>query len=447
MPDGTVEPKWWISKGERPDGPFDVDMIRGRIKALELFPDNLACPVGGDEWRPLRDWKEAFEDAISVAASLLPPPPPLNFSNDRVKTSSSPEKMVIRTSGDKKPISENSQGQPKASSDSPKNIVSEANSPFEGNLQGKLDLKEHVQPGWLLYLMIMVPFLLPSFGSTPGSPWFLAIVATIFGGIVFSVLIQPRENGYGIGVGAFLFTFIIAIPLLFFFQDMATRYAGVSFSEAMKIGGGNIRIKIFTCLTWLVGNGYNQLSPEDLGASLPFFYQLIAMFSSVALCEEVLKLVPVMFMANCAGEGRRKNVLFTGAMSGLGFGIVEGVLYHSQMYQPLEMPLSIYLLRFFSVAMLHGCWTVISAACFYHLTENPDDKTHNPPTDIFEYTFLILISVIASMSLHSLYNVLVSRYFFLGLLMAWLTVFVTVRVFDTPHEPQNLPHTDSTGVE
>mgnify|MGYP003131216583 CR=1 FL=1 len=328
---------------------------------------------------------------------------------------------------------------------SPKNIASGANSPFEANLQGKLDLKEHVQPGWLLYLMIMVPFLLPSFGSTPGSPWFLAIVATIFGGIVFSVLIHPRGNSYGIGIGAFLFTFVIAIPLLFFFQDMATRYAGVTFSEVMK--GGEGRFKLFFCLTWLIGNGYNQLSPEDLGASLPFFYQLIAMFSSVALCEEVLKLVPVMFMANCAGEGRRKNVLFTGAMSGLGFGIVEGVLYHSQVYQPLEMPLSIYLLRFFSVAMLHGCWTVISAACFYHLTENPDDQSHNPPTDIFEYTFLILISVIASMSLHSLYNVLISRYLFLGLLIAWLTVFVTVRVFDTPHEPQNLPHPDSAGVE
>ncbi len=447
MPDGTVEPKWWISNGERPDGPFDVDIVRERIRTLELFPDNLACPVGGDEWRSLRDWKEAFQDAISVATSLLPPPPPLNSANDRVQASSTPEEMTVRPDEEKEPISENAQERSKISTESPNNIVSGANTTLEANLLGKLDLKEHVHPGWILYLMIMVPFFLPSFGSTPGSPWFLAIVATFFGGIVFSVLIQPRENGYGVGIGAFFFTFIIAIPLLFFFQEMTTRYAGVSFSEAMKIGGGNIRIKIFTCLTWLVGNGYNQLSPEDLGASLPFLYQLIAVFSSVALCEEVLKLVPVMFMANCAGEGRRKNILFTGAMSGLGFGIVEGVLYHSQMYQPLEMPLSIYLLRFFSVAMLHGCWTVISAACFYHLTENPDDKSHDPPTDIFEYTFLILISVIASMALHSLYNVLVSRSFFLGLLMAWLTVFITVRVFDTPHETQNSLSTDSVGVE
>lgn len=447
MPERTVEPKWWISNGDKPDGPFDIDIIRGRIEAFELFPDNLACPVGGDEWRPLRDWKEAFEDAISVATSLLPPPPPLNSTNDRVQASSTQEEISVRPSEEKESISENAQERSKISTESPKNIASGANTTFEANLQGKLDLKEHVQPGWILYLMILVPFLLPSFGSTPGSPWFLAIVATIFGGIVFSVLIQPRENGYGVSIGAFFFTFIIAIPLLFFFQEMATRYAGVTFSEAMKIGGGNIRIKIFTCLTWLIGNGYNQLSPDDLGTNLPFFYHLFAMLSSVALCEEVLKLVPVMFMAKCDGEGRRKNVLFTGAMSGLGFGIVEGVLYHSQVYHPLEMPLSIYLLRFFSVAMLHGCWTVISAACFYHFTENPDDKSHNPPTDIFEYTFLILISVIASMSLHSLYNVLISRYLFLGLLMAWLTVFITVRIFDSQQEPQNLICTDSAGVE
>ena len=97
--------------------------------------------------------------------------------------------------------------------------------------------------------------------------------------------------------------------------------------------------------------------------------------------------------------------------------------------------------------MLHGCWTVISAACFYHLSENPDDKSHNPPTDIFEYTFLILISVLASMGLHSLYNVLVTRSLFLGLLVAWLTVFVTMRLFDSQDEPQNLICTDSAGVE
>ena len=130
MPDGTVEPKWWISKGERPDGPFDVDMIRGRIKALELFPDNLACPVGGDEWRPIRDWKEAFEDAIAAAASLLPPPPPLNYSPDCVKTSSSPEEMAIRTSGEKKPISENLQGHPKASSEFPQKYCLWSKYPF-----------------------------------------------------------------------------------------------------------------------------------------------------------------------------------------------------------------------------------------------------------------------------------------------------------------------------
>ena len=32
----------------------------------------------------------------------------------------------------------------------------------------------------------------------------------------------------------------------------------------------------------------------------------------------------------------------------------------------------------------------------YHLLENPDDNSHKPPTDIFEYTFLILFSVISS---------------------------------------------------
>lgn len=217
MPDRTVEHKWWISNGDKPDGPFEIEIIRGRIKALDLFPDNLACPVGGDEWRPLRDWKEAFADAISVAVSLLPPPPPINFTNDRVQAGSVPEEMTFRPSEEKGPILEKTQGKSITSSESPPNIGSGAGSAFKPDPQGNLDLKEHMQPGWILYLMILVPFLLPSFGSTPGSPWLLAIVATIFGGIVFSVLIQPQENGFGAGIVAFIFTFIIAIPLLFFF--------------------------------------------------------------------------------------------------------------------------------------------------------------------------------------------------------------------------------------
>ncbi|QDT22416.1 PrsW family glutamic-type intramembrane protease [Gimesia chilikensis] len=436
MPERTVEPKWWISNGSKPDGPFDIDIIRARIKALELFPDNLACPVGGDEWRPLRDWKEAFGDAISVAVSRLPPPPPLNSTNDRIQASSAPEELTLQPGGERKPIAENTEGQPITSSESPPKIAYGANVTFEPYLQNILDLKKYVQPGWILYLMIMVPFFLPNFGSTPGSPWFIAIVATIFGGILFSVLIQPQENDYGIAIGAFIFTFIIGLPLLFFFQEMATKYAGTPFSEVMKTGGG--RFKIFLCLTWLIGNGYNQISPDDLGASLPFFYHFVAMFSSVALCEEVLKFIPVMYVAKSTAGDWKQRGLFVGALSGLGFGIVEGVMYHSQMYQPQEMPLSIYLLRFFSVAMLHGCWTTISAACFYYLLENPDDYSHKPPTDIFEYTFLILVSVLASMGLHSLYNVLVARSLFLGLLIAWLTVFITVRLFDSRHEPQNL---------
>ncbi|QDU05460.1 hypothetical protein V6x_51970 [Gimesia chilikensis] len=445
MPDRIVKPKWWISNGERPDGPYDVDIVRERIRTRELFPDNLACPVGGEEWRPLRDWKEVFADAISVAVSRLPPPPPINTTDDRFQVRSAPEELTLQPGRERRPISENTEGQPITSSEPYPNIAYGADVAFEPYLQNLQDLKKYVKSGWILYLLIMVPFFLPDFGSTPGSPWFLAIIATIIGGILFSVLIQPQENDYGIGISVFVFTFIIAIPLLFFFQEMASKYAGTPFTEVMQSGGG--RFKLFMCLTWLIGNGYNQISPEDMGASLPFFYHLVAMFSSVALCEEVLKLIPVLYVAKHTVGDWKQRCLFVGAMSGLGFGVVEGVLYHSQVYQPQAMSLSIYLIRFFSVATLHGCWTIISAACFYHLIENPDDNTHKPPEDIFECTFLILVSVISSMILHSLYNVLVTWSLFLGLLVAWLTVFITVRVFDARSELQNLPCTDSTGTK
>ncbi len=70
-----VDSKWWLANGDQHEGPFSVKEILARVARSDLRHDQLACPVGGSEWKPLREW-DAFAEKIDDA-ELIPPPPPL----------------------------------------------------------------------------------------------------------------------------------------------------------------------------------------------------------------------------------------------------------------------------------------------------------------------------------------------------------------------------------
>lgn len=71
--------KWWLANGNQHEGPFSGKEILTRIAQSELRNDQLACPVGGSEWKPLREW-DVFAETID-GSEQMPPPPPLPSQN------------------------------------------------------------------------------------------------------------------------------------------------------------------------------------------------------------------------------------------------------------------------------------------------------------------------------------------------------------------------------
>jgi len=59
---------WWLSSGDKPEGPFPAEHVTEWLKSGQISPDTMACPEGGRDWRRL--------DAIDEFARLVPPPSP-----------------------------------------------------------------------------------------------------------------------------------------------------------------------------------------------------------------------------------------------------------------------------------------------------------------------------------------------------------------------------------
>ncbi|MBN8624925.1 MAG: PrsW family intramembrane metalloprotease [Planctomycetes bacterium] len=102
------------------------------------------------------------------------------------------------------------------------------------------------------------------------------------------------------------------------------------------------------------------------------------------------------------------EIFFVGALSGLGFGVSEGVHYAFDVYRPLEAPFSIYLLRFFGVALGHGLWTLVASIVYWSVLKDrmPKPVASAEGPQIFTWD---LACVFASAIPHALYNSLLTH--------------------------------------
>jgi len=65
---------WWVAQGDAHTGPFPVAQLRERLNSSDLNEEQLACPVGGDEWKPLSEWADVL--GVKESEEVLPIPPP-----------------------------------------------------------------------------------------------------------------------------------------------------------------------------------------------------------------------------------------------------------------------------------------------------------------------------------------------------------------------------------
>ena len=52
---GTGPARWWLTAGEKAEGPFPADHVAEWLKSGQISPDTLACEESGKEWRRLHE--------------------------------------------------------------------------------------------------------------------------------------------------------------------------------------------------------------------------------------------------------------------------------------------------------------------------------------------------------------------------------------------------------
>ena len=59
---------WWLAKGGQSEGPYSEAYLAAAMLGGAVSSDMLACPVGGSQWRPLREWPSFVSVILTLKA-------------------------------------------------------------------------------------------------------------------------------------------------------------------------------------------------------------------------------------------------------------------------------------------------------------------------------------------------------------------------------------------
>ena len=119
--------------------------------------------------------------------------------------------------------------------------------------------------------------------------------------------------------------------------------------------------QLFVFLAW--GFGLPGLNPFYVLIEKTFPLSVIGYIMGVGITEEIAKAVPLLIILYRAKEPLiPQTVVFYGLISGIAFGVWEGVEYQMTVNAEQEYTLSFYLniLRLTSLPFLHACWCGIA---------------------------------------------------------------------------------------
>ena len=239
--------------------------------------------------------------------------------------------------------------------------------------------------------------------------WIYALLAGgVFLALAF-ILFPGASNPIHLLVIA-LFTATIGILLLLVTQLLA------AWTQGRILVSRNIVILLVFWIAWAIGFSYRAAMDPDLGL-VPSF---LGFTFGVGFCEEVCKVLPLLWYYRVKGTLPWRTSCAWGFVSGIGFGVSEGIMYAGQFYNGFATG-EMYLVRFISCVALHGIWSA-SAALFIHKFR------HIIEAEFAWYDFvpraLFLVSI--SMILHGLYDTFLKRDMHL---LALLTAFASFAWF------------------
>jgi RsiW-degrading membrane proteinase PrsW (M82 family) len=222
--------------------------------------------------------------------------------------------------------------------------------------------------------------------------WIYALLAGgVFLAITFVLFPGARQAIHLLVIGAFTAT--IGILLLLLAQLLA------EWTQARILISGNIVIMFLFWIAWAIGFSYRAAVDPELGL-VPSF---LGFTFGVGLCEEVCKVLPLLWHYRVKGPLPWRTASAWGFISGVGFGISEGITYSADFYNGIASG-DMYLVRFISCVALHGIWSA-SAALFIHRFQ------HIIQADFVWYEFIprALFLVGIPMILHGFYDTFLKK--------------------------------------
>ncbi len=209
---------------------------------------------------------------------------------------------------------------------------------------------------------------------------FLALVLLLF---------PPGHTKVGHLAGVAAFTGTAGVLLLLGFQFVALH---------MPLFRGASVVTVVLDLIWLVGQSY-ALTMGDHNIVVSLF----GFTAGVGFCEEACKALPLIFKAAGTGYTSWRSALLWGLVSGVGFGVSEGVMYCGDHYNGVTGG-QIYLVRFVSCVALHAIWTAAVGVAIYRRQEH--FRGQHQGLDLLLQTLHV---VAVPMCLHGMYDTLLTH--------------------------------------
>ena len=221
-------------------------------------------------------------------------------------------------------------------------------------------------------------------------------------------------------IGGFLVFYAVALYFsaiwgLFFYYFFKTNQVSIKITLAVFF-----LTQGFVFLLWDI-LGLPSLNPFYQLIDTVFLLDLFGCIFGVGLTEELVKLLPLLIIYRFAKEPLQpKTLVFYGLMSGIAFGVFEGVQYQMSVNVNLDYTSSFFMniARLTSLPFLHAIWTGIAGYFIGFAKLYP----------LYRHALYFLAIAIPSV-LHGLYDTFCSSY--LGMFVALPITFIAVFLLTT----------------
>lgn len=153
-----------------------------------------------------------------------------------------------------------------------------------------------------------------------------------------------------------------------------------------------------------------------LSPSAPFGASLLGFILGVGVCEEITKVIPVLWRIRKDDIDWRGCCLI-GMASGAGFGIAEGVHYCIQQYNGV-VGADIYFVRFLSNVSQHAMLSAAASIVLFKKRKHLNEWLH-----AYDWVLTMTAIMIVPIVLHGLFNTLLKKDFDAAALGVWAMTF------------------------